>query len=58
MPVETDMRFRTVTAGMYHTCGLGEDGRAYCWGRNGYGQLGDGTTLDRVGPVRVAFQPD
>ena len=27
---------------MYHTCGLATSGVAYCWGRNDYGQLGDG----------------
>jgi alpha-tubulin suppressor-like RCC1 family protein len=29
------------------------DYRAYCWGYNG-GQVGDGTTIDRLKPVRVA----
>ena len=37
-----------------HSCGLAPDGRAYCWGYNVDGQLGDGTRIDRLIPVAVA----
>jgi alpha-tubulin suppressor-like RCC1 family protein len=30
------------------------DDQAYCWGENGGGQLGDGSTTDHAGPVAVA----
>ena len=45
-----------VPAGMYgyHTCGIKTDATLWCWGYNGYGQLGDGTTTDRTSPVRVS----
>lgn len=31
----------------YHACGLTDNGLAYCWGRDFYGQLGDGTSGDQ-----------
>lgn len=40
--VATAERFRAVTAGAEHTCGLGADGSAFCWGDDSYGQLGTG----------------
>src|SRR5207249_1684911 len=45
--------FAAVTAGAGHTCGVTAAGTAYCWGRNGFGQLGDGATTSRSSPVRV-----
>jgi alpha-tubulin suppressor-like RCC1 family protein len=47
------MRFSSLSVGSAHTCALDIGGVAYCWGRNIYGQLGDGTTQDRAEPVRV-----
>src|SRR5439155_556136 len=46
--------FQTVTAGGQHTCAVASTGDAYCWGRNEFGRLGDGTFTDRTAPVRVA----
>lgn len=44
-----------LTAGGAHTCALGSNGRAYCWGDNGYGQLGKGSTGSTSYPVVVAI---
>ena len=42
-----------VGAGDIHTCGVTTGGAIYCWGFNGNGELGDGTTTDRAAPVQV-----
>jgi alpha-tubulin suppressor-like RCC1 family protein len=47
------LTFATVSAGGLHTCGVTTGGAAYCWGDNGTGQLGDGTTSRRTSPVRI-----
>lgn len=36
-----------------HTCALSTANEVYCWGYNGYGQLGDNTTTQRAAPVKV-----
>ena len=55
VPVSGKLKFRTVTTGSEHTCALTvDDRRAYCWGRNDNGQLGDGTTTSRPSPRAVS----
>ncbi len=40
-----------------HACAARADGSVSCWGSNGFGQLGDGTTESRLVPTR-AQEPD
>ena len=52
-----DIRFNQVSASTNPSYGfalaVGSDGNAYAWGRNDYGQLGDGTRGDKHAPVMV-----
>jgi alpha-tubulin suppressor-like RCC1 family protein len=36
-----------------HGCGVGKDGTLWCWGGNGRGELGIGSTADQPAPVQV-----
>ena len=42
-----------ISAGSAYTCVLMSEGYAKCWGRNEFGQLGDGTTTNRLEPTDV-----
>ncbi|MCB1229029.1 MAG: choice-of-anchor D domain-containing protein [Verrucomicrobiae bacterium] len=42
-----------ISAGNDHNLALCSDGTLVAWGQNDYGQLGDGSTTDRLAPVLV-----
>jgi alpha-tubulin suppressor-like RCC1 family protein len=44
---------KDLSAGGNHSCAIRNDGSVWCWGRNDFGQLGDGTATDRDVPVQV-----
>lgn len=44
---------RPNSGGRSHTCAITLTATAYCWGLNEFGQLGDGTTTDRLVPTPV-----
>jgi alpha-tubulin suppressor-like RCC1 family protein len=51
--VRMEARLSSVAAGERFACGLDAAGRAYCWGDNLFGQLGDGSDDWRTTPVPV-----
>ena len=44
----------SIGVGTSHTCAVLSTGAAKCWGRNHAGQLGDGSTTQRLTPVDVS----
>jgi alpha-tubulin suppressor-like RCC1 family protein len=50
----TALVFYQVSAGGQHTCGVTTDNRAYCWGSNDHGQLGDGSKTTHLKPFPVS----
>lgn len=54
VPVSGGLSFASITADLSHTCGVTTAGKAYCWGVNDYGELGDGTVNPSTTPVAVA----
>lgn len=53
-PIAGGLKFKAVSAGVAHTCGITTDGVAYCWGANHFGQLGDGSKTASLKPSRVS----
>lgn len=44
---------RTISDVSPHTLALRKDGTVWAWGKNDYGELGDGTTVTRTKPIKV-----
>lgn len=47
-----------LSAGHLYTCGIRTDGTLWCWGYNEFGQLGDGTAVDKSNPTQVGISMD
>jgi alpha-tubulin suppressor-like RCC1 family protein len=66
LPVAGQLAFTSLAAGDSHVCGLTSGGLTYCWGTNGYGELGIGNATgpgscspyeDASNPVACSLQP-
>ena len=55
--IELPTQASSIVVGRSHACALLEDDSVWCWGSNVHGQLGDGTQVDSVVPVRVVGLP-
>ena len=47
---------RQLAGGTWHLCAVTGERALRCWGHNGWGQLGDGSTEDRQAPVAAALE--
>lgn len=45
--------FKKIATGVNHSCVIGTDDKAYCWGDGRYGENGDTTVTERRTPVTV-----
>ena len=54
-PKDASKAFKAVqiSAGGFHALAISQDGTAWAWGYNGWGQLGDGTTTNQPRPKQV-----
>ena len=55
---KADVKWFIVTAGWYHTTAIKSDGTLWAWGYNNYGQLGDGTVINKNTPVQIGADTD
>jgi gliding motility-associated-like protein len=51
--IGTDTKWIQVAGGEMHSLGLKSDGTLWAWGRNDYGQIGDGTTTQKNSPLQI-----
>ena len=48
-----ELKIVDIAAGTDHNLALDQQGNLWAWGRNDYGQVGNGTTIDQPTPVQI-----
>ena len=56
--IGSDTDWTAIAAGSGHSLALKSDGTLWAWGDNSYGQLGDGTTDNKIIPTKVGSNTD
>jgi alpha-tubulin suppressor-like RCC1 family protein len=57
LPINTDLDWSEIAAGTYHAVALKTNKTIWVWGRNQFGQLGCGDTVNRYVPTRQGAPP-
>lgn len=52
-PTNLNLTYRNIYTGFHHACAVSASNKLFCWGDNGYGQLGDDSTQRRLYPTAV-----
>jgi alpha-tubulin suppressor-like RCC1 family protein len=48
---------KMVSIGANQSCAIASDDKVYCWGKNNYGQLGNGSNTPTPNPIKVHSKP-
>jgi len=56
--IGTNSDWRYISAGFNNSFGIKNNGTLWGWGQNDFGQLGDGTTQDKVLPTQIGSDDD
>ncbi|MEN9001946.1 MAG: chromosome condensation regulator RCC1, partial [Flavobacteriales bacterium] len=56
--IDTNSKWRAISAGSFHSLGIKNNGTLWTWGFNGNGQLGTGSLLQEDVPVQIGTDSD